>query len=92
MNTNNEYIPPSIKNINWDFLSKYKVEKWSVNGKVDSIVIGSVLRVKYGRTTNLIQYIQYYGKLSHEPPSKIKQEFNEGEGSTSKAFLDGRSH
>jgi hypothetical protein len=74
------------------FLSKYKVEKWSVNGKADSTVIGSVLGVKYGRTTNLIQYIQYFGKLSHQPPNKVKREFNKEGGSTLKAFLDGRSH
>jgi hypothetical protein len=26
------------------FLSNYKVEKWSVNGKVDSTVVGSAFR------------------------------------------------
>jgi hypothetical protein len=39
--TCNTYIPSSTKNVNFGFLSKYKVEKWSVNGK-------SLLSLKVG--------------------------------------------
>jgi hypothetical protein len=44
------YISSSAKNMNLDFrLSKYKVAKWSVDGKTDSTVIGLAFRVKRGR-------------------------------------------
>jgi hypothetical protein len=42
-----KYIPSFIKNIFFN-LSKYKVEKWSVNGKLGSIVIGPAFRDKAG--------------------------------------------
>ena len=42
--TYNRYIPSSTKNYKFGFLSKYKVAKWSINGNVDSMVIGSAFR------------------------------------------------
>jgi hypothetical protein len=38
--TCNRYIPSSTKNYKFGFLSRYKVAKWDVNGKVDSMAIG----------------------------------------------------
>jgi hypothetical protein len=38
--THRRYIPSSYKNINFVFLSKFKVAKLNVNGKPDSMAIG----------------------------------------------------